>query len=75
MGLLPAVTPMQMMSVLEKLAQPHVLHLRSFGKFFGMAGLRLGFAIGPQEQISSLMENLSMGRRYCRPRYRQAGNG
>ena len=44
--------------LLEKLAQPHVLHLRSFGKFFGMAGLRLGFAIGPQEQISSLMERI-----------------
>ena len=61
--------------LLEKLAQPHVLHLRSFGKFFGMAGLRLGFAIGPEQIFQSYGKNRSMGRRYCRPRYRQAGNG
>lgn len=38
--------------LLQQLAdQPHVIHLRSFGKFFGMAGLRLGFAIGAPEVI------------------------
>lgn len=39
------------------LNQPHVIHLRSFGKFFGMAGLRLGFAIGAPELISRLSQN------------------
>lgn len=34
----------------------HVIHLRSFGKFFGMAGLRLGFAIGDPE-LTSHLEN------------------
>ena len=37
--------------------QPHVVHLRSFGKFFGMAGLRLGFAIGAPKLISQLSQN------------------
>ena len=37
--------------------QPHVIHLRSFGKFFGMAGLRLGFAIGAPELINRLGQN------------------
>jgi cobalamin biosynthetic protein CobC len=31
-----------------------VLVLKSFGKFFGLPGLRLGFAIGPQTVIDSL---------------------
>ena len=35
-------------------AFPHVVHLRSFGKFFGMAGLRLGFAIGGAAHIDQL---------------------
>ena len=35
-------------------AFPHVVHLRSFGKFFGMAGLRLGFAIGAAASIDKL---------------------
>ena len=37
--------------------QPNVIHLRSFGKFFGMAGLRLGFAIGAPELINQLSED------------------
>ena len=40
---------MQMM-----LDYPNVVHLRSFGKFFGMAGLRLGFAIGATDVIASI---------------------
>ena len=39
-------------------AFPHVLHLRSFGKFFGMAGLRLGFAIGPPDHIDQLQQRV-----------------
>jgi cobalamin biosynthetic protein CobC len=31
-----------------------VVVLRSFGKFYGLAGLRLGFAIGPRETIAQL---------------------
>ena len=30
--------------------------LRSFGKFFGLAGLRLGLALGPQQDITRLTE-------------------
>lgn len=33
-----------------------VVVLRSFGKFFGLAGLRLGFAIGPQRLIAQVRE-------------------
>ena len=33
---------------------PHVVHIRSFGKFFGMAGLRLGFAIGAAVHMDQL---------------------
>ena len=35
-------------------AFPHVVHIRSFGKFFGMAGLRLGFAIGAAVHMDQL---------------------
>lgn len=34
------------------------LVLRSFGKFFGLAGIRLGFAIGPEEIIKALRARL-----------------
>lgn len=30
--------------------------LRSFGKFFGLAGVRLGFAIGSEDQIAAMRE-------------------
>jgi cobalamin biosynthesis protein CobC len=37
---------------------PGLLLLHSFGKFFGLAGLRLGFASGPHEIISKLKQRL-----------------
>ncbi|MCL4143662.1 UNVERIFIED_CONTAM: hypothetical protein GTU68_011051 [Idotea baltica] len=40
-----------------------VLVMRSFGKFFGLAGLRLGFLAGPQEvtaRLSGLLESWSL---------------
>ena len=42
-------------SLIHELADhANVIHLRSFGKFFGMAGLRLGFAIGAPNLIDQL---------------------
>ncbi|MTH96321.1 threonine-phosphate decarboxylase CobD [Roseibium sp. RKSG952] len=38
-------------SILPHLTDEPVLVLRSFGKFFGLAGLRLGFLAGPQDII------------------------
>lgn len=38
--------------------QPGVLILKSFGKFWGLAGLRLGFAIGDPALIARLREGL-----------------
>ncbi|MEQ9257922.1 MAG: threonine-phosphate decarboxylase CobD [Roseovarius sp.] len=38
--------------------EPGVLVLKSFGKFWGLAGLRLGFAIGPEPLVASLCEAL-----------------
>lgn len=35
-----------------------VLVLRSFGKFFGLAGVRLGFAVGPEPLIAALRRKL-----------------
>jgi cobalamin biosynthetic protein CobC len=40
-----------------------VVVLRSFGKFYGLAGLRLGFAIGPQDMIARVRE--AMGPWIC----------
>ncbi|MEX0339362.1 MAG: threonine-phosphate decarboxylase CobD [Arenibacterium sp.] len=39
---------------LEQLA--NVVVLRSFGKFYGLAGLRLGFALGPKALVARLSE-------------------
>ena len=39
-------------------AAPNTLVLKSFGKFWGLAGLRLGFVIGPTQLLSSLEEML-----------------
>ncbi|MEM6579459.1 MAG: threonine-phosphate decarboxylase [Pseudomonadota bacterium] len=38
--------------------RPGTLILKSFGKFWGLAGLRLGFAIGPPDLIASLRDAL-----------------
>lgn len=38
--------------------RPGTLVLKSFGKFWGLAGLRLGFAIGPADLIDPLSEML-----------------
>ncbi|MCV6547057.1 MAG: threonine-phosphate decarboxylase CobD [Cohaesibacter sp.] len=35
-------------------AAPNVVILRSFGKFFGLAGIRLGFALGPNDLMEQL---------------------
>ena len=39
-------------------AGPHALILKSIGKFWGLAGLRLGFAIGDPARIGALAEAL-----------------
>ncbi|BAJ82864.1 putative threonine-phosphate decarboxylase/cob(II)yrinic acid a,c-diamide reductase (plasmid) [Acidiphilium multivorum AIU301] len=36
--------------------RPGLIVLRSFGKFWGLAGVRLGFAIGPAADIAALAE-------------------
>lgn len=47
------------LSVIPYLSQcPRLLVLRSLGKFFGLAGLRLGFLIGTGEPVNKLKENL-----------------
>lgn len=45
-------------SLIAHADQPGVLVLKSFGKFWGLAGVRLGFAIGPAEFIDRLAELL-----------------
>lgn len=37
---------------------PHTLVLRSFGKFYGLAGLRLGFAIGSAATVARITDAL-----------------
>ncbi|WP_434052007.1 MAG: threonine-phosphate decarboxylase CobD [Roseibium sp.] len=41
-------------SVLPHVGEENIVVLRSFGKFFGLAGLRLGFLAGPQETVDKL---------------------
>ncbi|MEM8823724.1 MAG: threonine-phosphate decarboxylase [Pseudomonadota bacterium] len=43
-------------SHVAKAAQPGTVVLKSFGKFWGLAGLRLGFAIGAPETLAPLRE-------------------
>jgi len=45
-------------SLIQLAAQPGVVVLKSFGKFWGLAGLRLGFAIGDPDIIARLRETL-----------------
>jgi cobalamin biosynthesis protein CobC len=45
-------------SVAPHAGRPGLIVLRSFGKFFGLAGLRLGFAAGTQEDIVLLKARL-----------------
>ena len=45
-------------SILPHLDDAPVLVLRSFGKFFGLAGVRLGFAIGPAGVIDRVAQAL-----------------
>jgi len=41
-------------SLVPQAGMPGLIVLRSFGKFFGLAGLRLGFAFGPAELIGRM---------------------
>ncbi|MEO5614099.1 MAG: threonine-phosphate decarboxylase CobD [Cypionkella sp.] len=43
-------------SLLPQAGQAGLLVLRSFGKFYGLAGVRLGFVIGCPEDIAALQE-------------------
>lgn len=43
-------------SLLPHMQQERILVMRSFGKFFGLAGLRLGFLAGP-EHITTQLQN------------------
>lgn len=45
-------------SVASAAGRPGLCVLRSFGKFFGLAGLRLGFALGPPGLVSALEDHL-----------------
>lgn len=45
-------------SLVSETVRPGVIVLKSFGKFWGLAGLRLGFAIGPADLIARLAEML-----------------
>lgn len=45
-------------TVVPQSGQPGLIVLRSFGKFFGLAGLRLGFAIGHTSEINQLADAL-----------------
>lgn len=41
-------------STAPSLGAPGLVALRSFGKFFGLAGVRLGFALGAAEEVGAL---------------------
>ncbi|MDZ4135019.1 MAG: threonine-phosphate decarboxylase [Paracoccaceae bacterium] len=45
-------------SLIGQAARPGVLVLKSFGKFWGLAGLRLGFAIGDPALVARLAQGL-----------------
>jgi cobalamin biosynthetic protein CobC len=45
-------------SLVPDVAQGGIVVLRSFGKFFGLAGVRLGFAIGPEDLVAEIRSRL-----------------
>jgi cobalamin biosynthetic protein CobC len=45
-------------SIIPHLTNDLIVVLRSFGKFFGLPGIRLGFAVGPPQQINLLKKKL-----------------
>lgn len=45
-------------SLVQRATQPGVVVLKSFGKFWGLAGVRLGFAIGHPDTLAPLAEAL-----------------
>ena len=45
-------------SLIAQAARPGVIVLKSFGKFWGLAGLRLGFAIGDPALVATLAQML-----------------
>ncbi|WP_424967019.1 threonine-phosphate decarboxylase [Dinoroseobacter sp. S375] len=45
-------------SLIARAVRPGTLVLKSFGKFWGLAGLRLGFAIGHPETLAPLRERI-----------------
>ena len=44
------------LSLASRAGQPGLMILRSFGKFYGLAGVRLGFVIGGDTEIAALEE-------------------
>ncbi len=48
--------PTPEMSLAAHAGRDGLFVLRSFGKFYGLAGLRLGFVMGPQDKINRLAE-------------------
>lgn len=48
--------PQPALSLIPQAGQPGLLILRSFGKFYGLAGVRLGFVIGCADDIAALAE-------------------
>jgi len=50
--------PSPELSVVPQCGTGNILVLRSVGKFFGLAGLRLGFAVGPLEILDELQKRL-----------------
>jgi cobalamin biosynthetic protein CobC len=48
------------LSVLAEHFEPNMIVLRSFGKFFGLAGLRLGFVFANEALIKSFQERLGL---------------
>ena len=44
------------LSLASATGRPGLIVLRSFGKFYGLAGLRLGFALGDSETIAALAD-------------------